>query len=104
MRRELGLLLVVLTWTVADPTVCTPYGIAVWDAYLEGPGTGIVNATIGTRTLPAHASAFTFGTGKMDPYCALGWIVEAVNQDGSSAPAECQPTGLAADGISWAGL
>lgn len=100
----LAIAYVVLTWTVADPDICVPHRIAAWDAYLEGPGTGIVNATIGYRTLPAHTTSFTFGTGKMDPGCALGWQVTAVNADGTEAPPECQPTNLRADGIAWEGI
>jgi hypothetical protein len=100
MRRAI-VLLVVLTWTVADPSVCVPSALSIWDVYIEG-GTGVIHATIGNRLYPPHLTTFTFGTAKEGMVgCGLGWMVEAVNGDGSRAPQECQPTNLAADGLTW---
>lgn len=98
---RLAVAFIVITWAVS--TTCVPSGIAFWDLYIDDC-TGLPCVAIGYRVLPAHTATMTFGTGKDMTGCALGWMVEAVNADGSRAPEECQPTGFAQDGIAWEGM
>jgi hypothetical protein len=92
---------VAMGWML-PPASCNVTGLEVYDAYITGPGT--VNYADGVRSLSPSTTSLNLAVGKPYLGCVVAYRFPVAKSGGVELPPECQPTGFAADGVSWEGM